>query len=156
MVGTPVGGTLYGRFGFRAPFVFGEICTVVDLILRFLIIERDVALRWGYDPATLQHANDVASLESSAWPHHSSDVMGPSTSELDSVQRMPEQASTLVEPKLNQNIPDFHAPSANNLPTPDVSLVRKPLPLLSVMRLLGRSPRAMVALVMSLIYGCVL
>lgn len=155
MVGTPAGGTLYGRFGFHAPFIFGEICTAVDLILRLLIIERDVALRWGYDPATCQHVNVVADLESSSSPHHSSDTIGPRTSGLNPVQPTPEQTPTLVIPKQNPTPLDLHAPSSNNLTVSEVSLVRKPLPMLSVIRVLGQSPRAVVALTMSLIYGYV-
>ncbi|KAL1744710.1 major facilitator superfamily domain-containing protein [Schizophyllum fasciatum] len=51
ILGPPVGGALYQRFGFRGPFVFGMGCCVVDLIGRVVIIERKEALRWGVDPA---------------------------------------------------------------------------------------------------------
>lgn len=152
MVGTPVGGSLYARFGFRAPFIFGEICTAVDLILRLLIIERDAALTWGYDPATCQYISLTTDLESSASPHRSSDPVGPASSRPDPVQPTPE---TLVSSKQNTVALDFHAPSSTNLTISEVSLVRKPLPLLSVIRLLGQSPRAVVALIMSLVYGYV-
>jgi DHA1 family solute carrier family 18 vesicular amine transporter 1/2 len=50
LLGAPVGGALYGAFGFRGPFIFGIIITVLDLIGRLLIIERKNALRYGYDP----------------------------------------------------------------------------------------------------------
>ncbi|KAG1735165.1 hypothetical protein EDD22DRAFT_760984, partial [Suillus occidentalis] len=50
LVGSPAGSALYTRFGFHAPFIFASLCVVVDLFLRILIIERDVALKWGYDP----------------------------------------------------------------------------------------------------------
>ncbi|KAI9572634.1 MFS general substrate transporter [Boletus coccyginus] len=125
MVGSPAGGILYARFGFRAPFVFGEICTLIDLVLRSLIIERDIAIKWGYDPATRQDVNVVTDLEASSPPHHPSD---------------------------NPSTPDSRTLS-NNLVLSDVSLVRKSLPMLSVMRLLGQSPRAVAALIMSLAYG---
>ncbi|PBK69466.1 MFS general substrate transporter [Armillaria solidipes] len=39
LVGPPVGGGLYTRFGFRGPFIFGIIIAVLDLAFRFLIIE---------------------------------------------------------------------------------------------------------------------
>lgn len=155
MVGTPAGGTLFARFGFRAPFIFGEICTVVDLILRFLIIERDVAIKWGYDPATCRDVNIVADLEAPSSPHHSSDAMSPSTTTLTPLQPSSEQTPTLSDPKQNPRTPDSCVPSSNNLTVSETSLVRKPLPLLSVIRLLGQSPRAVVALAMSLIYGYV-
>ncbi|KAF8550301.1 MFS general substrate transporter [Imleria badia] len=145
MVGTPAGGSLYTRFGFRAPFIFGEICTLVDLILRLLIIERDVALRWGYDPATRQHVNVVADLEAPSLSHRSPDNAGSS----------PEQNTTVVDPEPTPSTLDSRTPSANNLTLSEISLVRKPLPMLSVIRLLGQSSRAVVALIMSLIYGTV-
>lgn len=153
MVGTPAGGSLYTRFGFRAPFIFGEICTVVDLILRLLIVERDVAIRWGYDPATRQDVNVVADLEAPSSTHRVSDNTGPSPSALIPAHPSPEQNTAVVIPEQAPGTVDSRAPSTNNSET---SLVRKPLPMLSVMRLLGQSPRALVALTMSLIYGYVL
>ena len=51
LVGPPVAGALYDRFGFHGPFIFGIIVTAVDLIGRFLIIERKHAIQWGVDPA---------------------------------------------------------------------------------------------------------
>lgn len=155
MVGTPAGGGLYARFGFHAPFIFGGICTVVDLILRFLIIERAVAVRWGYDPATRQHVNVVADLEASYSPHHSSHAMGPSALALTPVHPSLEQTTALVDPKLNPITLDARTTSSDNLTMSEIPLVRKPLPMLSVIRLLGQSPRAVVALIMSLVYGYV-
>lgn len=155
MVGTPAGGTLFARFGFRAPFIFGEICTAVDLILRFLIIERDVAIRWGYDPATCRDVNVAADLEAPSSPRRSSDAIGPSTTSLTPLQPSSQQTPTLGDPKQNPSTLNPCVPSSNNLTVSETSLVRKPLPLLSVIRLLGQSPRAVVALVMSLIYGYV-
>ncbi|CCM06336.1 uncharacterized protein FIBRA_08590 [Fibroporia radiculosa] len=51
IVGPPVSGELYSAFGFRSPFIFGIILTMIDLVGRLLIIERKHALRWGIDPA---------------------------------------------------------------------------------------------------------
>lgn len=50
LVGPPVGGALYQRWGFRAPFIFGIAITVIDLLARFLLIERHEAMKWGVDP----------------------------------------------------------------------------------------------------------
>lgn len=50
LVAPPVGGALYARFGFRAPFIFGIIVAAFDLLGRAFIIERKDALRWGHDP----------------------------------------------------------------------------------------------------------
>jgi len=46
LVGPPVGGTLYDRFGWRAPFIFSIILVAIDLLMRLFIIEKHVALRW--------------------------------------------------------------------------------------------------------------
>ncbi|KAK0200813.1 major facilitator superfamily domain-containing protein [Desarmillaria ectypa] len=43
LVGPPVGGGLYTRFGFRGPFIFGIIIAFLDLAFRFLIIEGQSA-----------------------------------------------------------------------------------------------------------------
>ena len=153
MVGTPAGGTLYARFGFRGPFVFGEICTAVDLILRLLIIERDVALRWGYDPATRKYVNATTNLESSS-SSHPPDVISTSAPNLTPVHSM-EQAVSL-DSSQKQNALDSHPSSSNNLTIPEVSLARKPLPILTVIGILAHNPRAVVALTMSLVYGYVL
>ncbi|KAJ3510859.1 hypothetical protein NMY22_g15841 [Coprinellus aureogranulatus] len=50
VLGPPIGGALYERFGFRGPFIFGIIFSVVDLIGRLVIIERHQSIKWGYDP----------------------------------------------------------------------------------------------------------
>jgi DHA1 family solute carrier family 18 vesicular amine transporter 1/2 len=50
LVGPPVAGVLYQRWGFRAPFIFGIIITGIDLLARLLLIERYEAMRWGVDP----------------------------------------------------------------------------------------------------------
>lgn len=146
---------MFARFGFRAPFIFGEICTLVDLALRILIIERDVAIRWGYDPATRKDVNVVADLEAPSSPHRSSDAIEPSTSAPTPVQPSPEQHSTLGDPEQDPTTLDSCVPTSNNLTMSEISPVRKPLPILSVMRLVGQSSRALVALTMSLIYGYV-
>jgi MFS family permease len=53
VLGPPIGGALYERFGFRGPFIFGVIFSVVDLIGRFVIIERKDSIKWGVDPLLL-------------------------------------------------------------------------------------------------------
>ncbi|KAG6371621.1 MFS general substrate transporter [Boletus reticuloceps] len=144
VVGTPAGGALYTRFGFRAPFIFGEICTLVDLFLRFLIIERDVALKWGYDPATGKNVNITTDLEASSTPH---DATVPSASK-------PSDPAS-VDPKQEPSTLD--SPTPADIPsTSEIPLVREPLPLLIVIHQLGHTPRAVVALFMSLIYGTVM
>lgn len=45
-IGPPVGGVLYARMGYRAPFVFSLILVGVDLILRLFIIEKHNAIKY--------------------------------------------------------------------------------------------------------------
>ena len=53
LVGPPVAGALYKRWGFKAPFIFGIIVTGIDLLARLLLIERHEAMRWGMDPMAI-------------------------------------------------------------------------------------------------------
>ncbi|KIJ65803.1 hypothetical protein HYDPIDRAFT_109824 [Hydnomerulius pinastri MD-312] len=40
LLGPPVGGALYGRWGYKSPFIFGIIFTAVDLVGRVLVDDR--------------------------------------------------------------------------------------------------------------------
>ena len=51
LVGPPVGGVLFNRFGIRGPCIFGIMVIAVDLVGRLLLIERSEALALGFDPA---------------------------------------------------------------------------------------------------------
>jgi MFS family permease len=57
LIGPPVGGALFDRFGIRGPCLFGIIVIAIDLMCRLLLIERREALVGGFDP--------VASVSSS-------------------------------------------------------------------------------------------
>lgn len=46
LVAPPIGGALYSRFGFRAPFIFGMIVAAIDFVGRMLFIERKDAAAW--------------------------------------------------------------------------------------------------------------
>ncbi|KAH7918125.1 MFS general substrate transporter [Leucogyrophana mollusca] len=43
LIGPPVGGALYARWGYRAPFVFGMIFTAIDFVGRLLVVEKMAA-----------------------------------------------------------------------------------------------------------------
>ncbi|GAA5935477.1 hypothetical protein JCM1841_003906 [Sporobolomyces salmonicolor] len=45
-IGPPVGGTLYARYGYRAPFIFSLVLVGVDLAMRLILIEKHQALAW--------------------------------------------------------------------------------------------------------------
>ena len=144
---------MYSRFGFRAPFIFGEICTLVDLLLRLLIIERDVAIKWGYDPATGRDISATTDLEASSSDNRSPDATGPSQPRPTLVHPSSEQTPALVDPKEIPSALDSCTPAVNNS---TVSPVRKPLPILSVTRLLAQSSRPGVALILALMAGDVI
>ncbi|KZT52767.1 MFS general substrate transporter [Calocera cornea HHB12733] len=46
VAGPPLGGVLYQRFGFYAPFILGIALAVIDLAARLVVIEPKVAKRW--------------------------------------------------------------------------------------------------------------
>jgi MFS family permease len=62
LVGPPVGGSLYKKFGFRGPFIFGIVAALFDLAGRLLVIERGTALKWGADPKEPQSPESVQCL----------------------------------------------------------------------------------------------
>ncbi|KAI6045153.1 MFS general substrate transporter [Pisolithus marmoratus] len=147
-VGSPVGGALYSRFGFHAPFIFGSICAALDLLARLLVIERHEAIRWGVDPwaAYLPPVESAACL-------------------VPDVQRLPTATPPVLTVAMrisdNSNILEL-GPTAPELPClrssaekQQAALVRKPASLLSVITDLLRSPRALTALCMALVYGIV-
>ncbi|KAG2160104.1 major facilitator superfamily domain-containing protein [Suillus bovinus] len=146
LVGTPAGGVLYSRFGFRAPFIFGASCAVVDLLFRLLIIERDVALKWGYDPSeptavVLKEAPDASSTSDiQLSPIQITHVQGSTDTGINEVEE------TIVPDKSIQ-------PNARKLSITHEAQI--PIPLLSVIIKLSQAPRALVALTMSFVYGLV-
>ncbi|KAK0494218.1 major facilitator superfamily domain-containing protein [Armillaria luteobubalina] len=61
LVGPPVGGGLYTRFGFRGPFIFGIIAAFLDLAFRFLIIEGKSASKLRTD--TIEKPDNEIAME---------------------------------------------------------------------------------------------
>ncbi|GAA5859798.1 hypothetical protein JCM8547_007033 [Rhodosporidiobolus lusitaniae] len=45
-IGPPVGGTMYARLGYRAPFIFSIILVAFDMLLRLCIVEKHIALKY--------------------------------------------------------------------------------------------------------------
>lgn len=143
-MGPPVGGVLYGRLGYRAPFIFAEICTVIDLIGRLLIIERKDALLWGVDPAALltdeQANSDVEHTSGGSRENSEQTVAG-----------QPEIVGEMVQASTGEKNSTIQSPEKN---TTTVSS-KKPLSLWSVVIGLCKSSRALVALLIVLVYGYV-
>ncbi|KXN87562.1 hypothetical protein AN958_08496 [Leucoagaricus sp. SymC.cos] len=63
ILGSPIGGTLYSRFGFRGPFVFTIICASIDLLSRLAIIEPNESRKWGVDPTIYPRSTSGSSKE---------------------------------------------------------------------------------------------
>lgn len=60
-IGPPVGGVLYARMGWRAPFVFSLILVAIDLGLRMLIVEKHRAVEW------IRRGKEVRGFEAPGW-----------------------------------------------------------------------------------------
>lgn len=134
VIGPPVGGLLYGRFGIRAPFIFGMSATFIDLVGRLLVIERKQALRWGVDPAVVKGAA----------PSDEGVEKGTSDSFKDA------ERPTMKDNEGQNNsevIPKDDAAIVENRP--------KSLPLLRILSTIIKSPRAMAAVFITFIYGSV-
>lgn len=149
-IGPPVGGALYGHFGYRGPFVFAEACIFLDLIGRLLIIERKEAVIWGLDPAALfqdvklEQIPPPTATDGNVERRLQSLPMGDHFLELNVIRSESSQPST-SQVTMSPHI-QYQAPA-----TP---LIRpRSLSLLAVMIKLLKSPRALVALLLTLVYG---
>jgi DHA1 family solute carrier family 18 vesicular amine transporter 1/2 len=149
LVGPPVGGALFNRFGIRGPCIFGITVISVDLIGRLLLIERKEALALGFDPASSigassDHASDSAA--SHAGPHYGTFAVGaglPGDSGQQAVIAETCSTDTLLDRESSAHVAmKFH--------TQD-----DPIPFLQVIRGLFTSSRAVAAVVNSLVYGYV-
>jgi len=152
VVGPPVGGALYSRFGFRAPFVFGEICTVVDLLGRLLMIERKVAIIWDADPAAVPEAHDS---QPNLAPH--GDNTFDETTENTPLLRPSGPPSVDMTSIKSLDDRDEARSSASSTilgtSSEDVAACRQQLSFAAVVLELGKSPRALVALILTFTYG---
>ncbi|KZS93243.1 MFS general substrate transporter [Sistotremastrum niveocremeum HHB9708] len=135
IVAPPIGGVLYTALGFRAPFVFGIVVAAIDLFLRIVIIERKVADKW-LTPSTEEK------LES---PNRENPE-GPSVD----IARQTEDAVPVVQASESDE-QDPIEPKPETEGTPKAARLSS----LKVMAKLLASPRAMTALLNSLIYGIV-
>ncbi|KAI0063212.1 MFS general substrate transporter [Artomyces pyxidatus] len=150
LVGPPVGGALYTRFGFRGPIIFGVIVTFIDLLGRFLIIERYEALRWGVDPGALDTADSEAQEIKSDPTAAYGTFEGPSTQPLD-----PQGADSSAVPSTS-NVEAPTTEKSEGARTTVSSPTVSPPPRLSSMKViakLAKSSRALVALFNTIIYG---
>ena len=147
VIGPPVGGILYGRLGYRAPFIFAEICTILDLVGRLLIIERKDALGWRVNP-------DAISAGKHAEEEHVSNDIDIADGQLDEKDQ-----STSSGPLVLNALPE--KPKEGEVePLPDTEQAEaviivpiKPLSFHVVVIRLMKSSRALVALGLSFVWG---
>jgi len=156
LVGPPVAGTLYKRWGFRAPFIFGIIVTGIDLLARLLLIERHEAMRWGIDPMAIAASGkekdpEVASGVTVVGRAERSEALEPqpTTQELTSAPAVGEGdggAKAEVEEKAREGDQTERQPQESEQPR--VTL----LPHVVLFKLM-KSPRATVSIILTLIWG---
>ncbi|KAF9458764.1 major facilitator superfamily domain-containing protein [Collybia nuda] len=134
LIGPPAGGVLYKHFGFRGPFIFSIIVTVIDLIGRLAIIEHKDTLVWGSDPVV--HGSDTGE-----------DQGKPNTECAISAVVQNRKSDEKVVPPGIQHMPTSMVP-------PKLDRV-KTLSLVAVIVKLSKSSRALVSIFITLIYGVV-
>ncbi|KAL4068371.1 major facilitator superfamily domain-containing protein [Scleroderma yunnanense] len=156
LVGSPVGGALYSRFGYHAPFIFGIICAALDFLARLCIIERHDAIKWGVDPwgSTPPPKNDsVITLEATLQPPRP--VLTSASLLTVTESRMEFQLNPFeFRPLAVAEVPRRWS-LARRAHTSETTLIRKPASLLSVLISLIHSHRAVAALSLALVYGIV-
>jgi len=142
VIGPPVGGSLYERFGFRGPYIFVVIVAFGDLIGRLLVIERKDALKYGFDPMEevqlpvkepKRKSGDTNDLTSS-----STQTPAETGSSID-----PSEKTAGATPKIEPHMPVDNVSSANQVQ----------LSFATVMVKLLLTPRAMAAAFMAFLYG---
>jgi MFS transporter, DHA1 family, solute carrier family 18 (vesicular amine transporter), member 1/2 len=132
-----VGGALYSRFGFRGPFVFGLAVIFLDFIGRIIIIERKDAVLWGVDPAALPGSDAPVSENDN--DSNDRTTAGTDKAEKTETDGLP-MTSSPVDPAVLTETPTDQAKT-------------KPVALLTVIRKLSKSSRALVAIISTFIYG---
>jgi MFS transporter, DHA1 family, solute carrier family 18 (vesicular amine transporter), member 1/2 len=144
LLGPPIGGALYPRFGFRAPFVFGIIAAVIDLIGRLLVIERKDALHYGFDPAapSLSDCERVVAAKPASSPSLRD-------ASVESTRPDGGEVSAVIDNTVEVARAGGSLHARNQ--TAASPSVKVSLPI--VVSLLARSPRAVVAFFITGIYG---
>jgi MFS family permease len=158
LLGAPVGGALYGAFGFRGPFIFGIIITFLDLVGRLLIIERKDALKYGYDPtASAVKSSDEEADAPEAKPanekgkRETTSPSDPTESDENSTANVVPTTAGAPAVAPEQIVAEQGEAHGKLQDTPPQ---RPKNALLHAIIRLGKSPRAMTAYLNTLIIGC--
>ncbi|KAL0064662.1 hypothetical protein AAF712_008360 [Marasmius tenuissimus] len=137
LLGPPVGGALYERFGFRGPCIFVIIACILDLVARVIVIERKAALVWGHDPKSLGPSTQADPEAPTNQPGGEGETEQGNSSGIAVEPRVPEQTN---EKPL----------AAPNEPASQIQLS-----FLQVLRALLTSPRAVATIFGIFVYGLI-
>ncbi|KAF8319459.1 MFS general substrate transporter [Clavulina sp. PMI_390] len=159
--GPPLGGLLYQKLGFRAPFVFCLCLTALDFIGRIIVIEpRDVRQWTEADAEALSQTGNVADVEKQ---HNTSDsprlppapALVVSDPDMVEVSAPEEKGNSSEVPKTSSKAEEADAEKVDQLPLASTEIVEisKPLSYLEATWQILKSGRGMAALVNTLLYG---
>ena len=157
LVGPPVGGALYQRWGFKAPFIFGIIFAGIDLIARLLLIERHEAIRWGVDPMEINVSDkdkgpEAASEATASERTEKSPVTEPHSTPHQCDSDSPaDEGEGQIKAEIEEEVREGDQTEKNL----QESKPRATLLPHTVLLKLMKSPRAMVCITVSLIWGLV-
>lgn len=157
LIGPPIGGALYTRFGYRAPFIFSEIFTVLDLVGRLLVIERKKSLLWKVNPTSETPCKHNIGVETAVIPRtlfqtSSSDVERNLSISQAAIARPHAGSSNGHSQQTGDSEPALAERSI--LFEDGTAFARdEPLLLLAVLVKLSRSPRALIALWITLTHA---
>lgn len=165
LVGPPVSGALYDRFGFHGPFIFGIIVTAFDFIGRLLVIERKHAIQWGIDPAAPAHresdpetyAVEEVELKTAIEEQEAAPASLPALDDAHSRGDNPSVDSNITAAPLDASYrpldPSTSSNANDSTPASQVADVR--ISLWAVFVKLTRSVRADSVFICTLVYACV-
>lgn len=135
---------MYQKLGFYAPFIFGIILTVVDLIGRLLIVERKDAMKWGVDPWEDTKTQKPVGEAPASDPERMIELPAVPASAIPEITEQPVGSPNRTPP----------ASVTNQDVTSEDNKSHKPvLTSWGVLRALAKSPRAVASITMTLVYG---
>ncbi|GLB36542.1 putative MFS general substrate transporter [Lyophyllum shimeji] len=142
LVGPPVGGALYSRFGFRGPFIFGLAAAVLDLVARLLIVERNDALKWGVDPKATDDGNvEEGNNKEKSSAQHELAAKGPQETSDKEIVHEQSNSQSRSSPAVSSSPPQNAKPLFESL--------------ITVILKLFKSSRALAAILITFVYGVV-
>ena len=136
IIAPPIGGVLYTQLGFRAPFICGICVSVVDLLLRVLVVEPTVHADGS---VTSQQSLDTAVEDLDATDGHMNRTHGTTEDQTHHESQQEKRQSTNT--------------GTNAINSPEHGGTLKPTSSFQVLKKLSTSSRALVASSNVLLYG---